>query len=149
MLSYRHAFHAGNHADVLKHSVLVAIIEYYLKKDKPFWYVDTHSGSGIYKLDGKFASQNAEYKTGISKVYHKEQLPELLEMFVNQVHEANVGKRKPTYYPGSPWFAANMLRSADKLRLHELHPSDNKLLVENMKTMVQRRAHIELSLIHI
>ncbi|GAA3919808.1 23S rRNA (adenine(2030)-N(6))-methyltransferase RlmJ [Litoribacillus peritrichatus] len=145
MLSYRHAFHAGNHADVLKHSVLVAILDYYLKKDKPFWYVDTHSGAGMYKLDSKFAAKNAEFKTGISKLYHKDGLPQFLEMFIAQVKAANTGKRSLTYYPGSPWFAAKMLRPSDKLRLHELHPTDSQLLQDNMKSMVRKRAHVDKS----
>jgi len=145
MLSYRHAFHAGNHADVLKHSVLVSILEYYLRKDKPFWYIDSHSGAGFYKLDSKHAAQNAEYKTGISKVYHKEDLPEILANYQALVKEANTGKRSLTFYPGSPWFAAKLLRPSDKLRLHELHSSDAKLLAENMKNLVRKRAHIEKS----
>ncbi|MFC3151682.1 23S rRNA (adenine(2030)-N(6))-methyltransferase RlmJ [Litoribrevibacter euphylliae] len=145
MLSYRHAFHAGNHADVLKHSILVSVLEYYLRKDKPFWYIDSHSGAGFYKLDSKFAAKNAEYKTGISKVLNKEGLPELLSSFQALVKEANAGKRSLTFYPGSPWFAAQMLRSSDKLRLHELHPSDAKLLQENMRNLVRKRAHIEVS----
>lgn len=145
MLSYRHAFHAGNHADVLKHSVLVSILEYYLKKDKPFWYIDSHSGAGFYKLDSKFAAKNAEYKTGISKVLYKEDMPSLIKSYQSLVSEANEGHRSLTFYPGSPWFAAKMLRPADKLRLHELHPNDAKLLTENMQTLVRKRAHIELS----
>ncbi len=145
MLSYRHAFHAGNHADVLKHSVLVSILEYYLRKDKPFWYIDSHSGAGFYKLDSKFAAKNAEYKTGISKVLYKEHLPKLLSDYQALVAEANEGNRSLTYYPGSPWFAAKMLRPSDKLRLHELHPSDTKLLSDNMRTLVRKRAHIETS----
>ena len=62
MLSYRHAFHAGNHADVLKHLVLVQLTRYLAQKDKPFWYIDTHSGAGLYALDAGYAQKLAEYK---------------------------------------------------------------------------------------
>lgn len=61
MLSYRHAFHAGNHADVLKHFVLVQLLEYFNQKDKPYWYIDTHAGAGCYALDEAFARKNAEF----------------------------------------------------------------------------------------
>lgn len=142
MLSYRHAFHAGNHADVLKHSVLTATIDYMLKKDKPFAYIDSHSGAGMYKLDSKYAAKNAEYKTGISRVYHKEGLPELLATYTRVMHEANVGKRSLTYYPGSPWIAAVMTRKNDRLSLHELHSSDIKLLTENMKSVAGNKAKV-------
>ena len=62
MLSYRHAFHAGNHADVLKHFVEVQLLRYLAQKDKPFWYIDTHAGAGCYTLDKGYAAQNAEYE---------------------------------------------------------------------------------------
>lgn len=62
MLSYRHAFHAGNHADVLKHLIEVQLLHYLMQKDKSFWYIDTHAGAGCYALDRGFAAQNAEYE---------------------------------------------------------------------------------------
>ena len=62
MLSYRHAFHAGNHADVLKHFVLMQTLQYAAQKDKPFWYIDTHAGAGMYALDKGYALQNAEFR---------------------------------------------------------------------------------------
>ena len=64
MLSYRHAFHAGNHAGVLKHFVLVQLLEYFNQKDKPYWYIDTHAGAGCYSLDEALARKNAEFEDG-------------------------------------------------------------------------------------
>jgi len=68
MLSYRHAFHAGNHADVLKHFLLVALTRYLGEKDAPFWYVDTHAGAGLYALDAGYATKLAEYVDGIGRL---------------------------------------------------------------------------------
>ena len=68
MLSYRHAFHAGNHADVLKHFVLVQLLEYFNQKDKPYWYIDTHAGAGCYSLDEAFARKNAEFEDGVARL---------------------------------------------------------------------------------
>ena len=68
MLSYRHAFHAGNHADVLKHSVLMQVLEYIIQKDKPFLYVDTHAGAGLYDLRSGWARKNCEYAEGVERV---------------------------------------------------------------------------------
>ena len=70
MLSYRHSFHAGNHADVIKHLVEVAILMYLMKKDKPFCYHDTHAGAGLYSLDSAQALKTSEYQTGIGKLFH-------------------------------------------------------------------------------
>jgi 23S rRNA (adenine2030-N6)-methyltransferase len=75
MLSYRHAFHAGNHADVLKHLVLVQLARYLGRKDKAFWYVDTHAGAGSYALDSAQAAKLAEYREGIGRLWGRQDLP--------------------------------------------------------------------------
>lgn len=130
MLSYRHAFHAGNHADVLKHFVLRLVLEYAKQKDKPFWYIDTHAGAGMYSLSQGFAQQNAEYKNGIAKLLTAADLPAPLADFVAQIKQHNTGNTLG-FYPGSPVVAYDSLRADDKMRLFELHPSDYKLLAEN------------------
>ena len=130
MLSYRHAFHAGNHADVLKHFVFERVLNYFIQKDKPFWIIDTHAGAGLYKLDNKFSQKNAEFENGISKFYGKENLPEHLKSYIGIIKEINT-KNLLAIYPGSPYLAKQFLRDGDKLRLFELHPSDFKLLREN------------------
>ena len=140
MLSYRHAFHAGNHADVLKHYVFSLVLAYFNQKDKPYWVVDTHAGAGMYALGGEFAQKNAEFETGIARLFEAENLPESLAYFVNVIKSFNENDYL-NFYPGSPKIAEALLRREDKLRLFELHPSDYKLLIENLKS---RQTKIEL-----
>ncbi len=132
MLSYRHAFHAGNHADVLKHYVLSLVLGYMKQKDKPFWYIDTHAGAGLYALDHGYAAQNAEFDNGIAKLMTATALPSTLADFVTQIKHYNHGSL--SFYPGSPMLAHDFLRADDKMRLFELHPSDYKLLTANFKS---------------
>ena len=132
MLSYRHAFHAGNHADVLKHYVLSLVLDYFNQKEKPYWVIDTHAGAGVYTLNKGFAKQNAEFESGITKLYQASDLPESLKIYVKIIKKLNENKAL-MLYPGSPIIAKNLLRRSDKLRLFELHPSDYKLLLENFR----------------
>ncbi|OIR04497.1 ribosomal RNA large subunit methyltransferase J [mine drainage metagenome] len=131
MLSYRHAFHAGNHADVLKHYVLGLVLAHTKLKDKPFWYIDTHAGAGMYSLTEGYATQNAEFEQGIDKLMTAENLPQSLADFVAQIKHFNVDSLQ--LYPGSPSIAQDFLRADDKMRLFELHPNDFKLLAENFR----------------
>jgi 23S rRNA (adenine2030-N6)-methyltransferase len=131
MLSYRHGFHAGNHADVLKHLVEVLILDHFLRKETPFLYVDTHAGAGMYDLDDRFASQNAEYRSGISKIQHaRRELPAELRLYLETIDRCcdQFGKDIPHCYPGSPLVALQMLRDKDKAHFFELHPADCDLL---------------------
>lgn len=130
MLSYRHAFHAGNHADVLKHFVEVQLLRYLGQKDKPFWYIDTHAGAGCYSLDKGYAMQNAEYESGIARLWDRQDMPEPLADYVSQVKGINPDGNM-RLYPGSPLIASGLLREGDRMRLFELHPSDAELLKEN------------------
>lgn len=132
MLSYRHAFHAGNHADVLKHYLLGLVIAHTKLKDKPFWYIDTHAGAGMYSLQEGYATQNAEYEEGIAKLMDAPGLPASLADFVAQIKSFNPSGNLQ-FYPGSPSIAQDLLRADDKMRLFELHPNDCKLLIENFR----------------
>ena len=130
MLSYRHAFHAGNHADVLKHFIEVQLLRYLAQKDKPFWYIDTHAGAGCYALDSGYATQNAEYESGIARLWDRDDMPEPLADYVALIKAINPdGLMK--LYPGSPLVAQELLRDEDRMRLFELHPSDSELLQQN------------------
>lgn len=130
MLSYRHAFHAGNHADVLKHFVEVQLLRYLAQKDKPFWYIDTHAGAGCYALDTGYAVQNAEFESGIARLWQRDDLPAPLAEYVELVKRINPdGQMK--LYPGSPLVALELLREQDRMRLFELHPTDSDILREN------------------
>jgi 23S rRNA (adenine2030-N6)-methyltransferase len=132
MLSYRHAFHAGNHADVLKHLVEMQLLDYLGQKDTPFTYIDTHSGAGLYALDGGYAAKNAEYETGIGPLWDRKDLPPALAAYVKVIKGMNPSG-KMRYYPGSPYFADKMMREEDRLRLFELHPADSKILLDNFR----------------
>ncbi len=130
MLSYRHAFHAGNHADVLKHYVFSLVLDYFNQKDKPYWVIDTHAGAGMYALKSEFSQKNAEFENGIARLLMTKNLPGALEFFVKTVKKYNEDNAL-MFYPGSPKIAESFLRDNDKLRLFELHPSDCKLLIES------------------
>lgn len=126
MLSYRHAFHAGNYADVLKHATLVQILRYMTQKDKPLCYLDTHAGAGFYSLSSPEAAKTGEFQNGIGLVWQAKGLPAALADYQTCV-KAACGAHL-TAYPGSPWFAQHLLRAEDRLVLCELHPTDRKQL---------------------
>ncbi|MCC8381821.1 MULTISPECIES: 23S rRNA (adenine(2030)-N(6))-methyltransferase RlmJ [Xenorhabdus] len=127
MLSYRHSFHAGNHADVLKHTVQSLIIESLKEKEKPFLYLDTHAGAGRYQLSGEHAERTGEYLEGIARIWQRDDIPQELSGYMKVVKALNQhGVLR--YYPGSPLIARHLLREYDELNLSELHPSDFPLL---------------------
>lgn len=133
MLSYRHSFHAGNHADVLKHIVQMLIIENLQLKEKGFYYLDTHSGVGRYRLFSEEAEKTAEYQEGIARLWDKEDLPEEVQRYVSLVKKLNYGGKELRYYAGSPFIAAQLLRPQDRALLTELHPADYPLLRNTFK----------------
>ncbi|MBA6350247.1 MULTISPECIES: 23S rRNA (adenine(2030)-N(6))-methyltransferase RlmJ [unclassified Colwellia] len=133
MLSYRHAFHAGNFADVLKHSVLTLVLEYMVRKDKGFTYIDSHSGAGMYSLKDEYAQKTAEYKGGIAKIIAAltdENFPEALTPYVELIQRLNTENSELEIYPGSPGVAKQLMRRQDSTHLFELHPTDIQHLTE-------------------
>jgi 23S rRNA (adenine2030-N6)-methyltransferase len=134
MLSYRHAFHAGNHADVLKHMVIIQLMRYLGQKETAYMVIDTHAGAGVYALDGDYASKNAEYETGIAKLWDRKDLPAAVKEYVDVVKSLNPSG-KMRYYPGSPYCAEKIMREQDRLRLFELHPSEVKVLTDNFRKL--------------
>ena len=139
MLSYRHAFHAGNHADVLKHIVLVRILGYMTQKDKPLCYIDTHAGPGVYDLRTNMANKTAEYAGGIGRLWQRDDLPEELLPYIELITRLNAGGDRLHHYPGSPWLACQLLRKRDRLCLSELHSTDFPVLQQNFAA--DRRVH--------
>jgi 23S rRNA (adenine2030-N6)-methyltransferase len=127
MLAYRHAFHAGNHADVLKHTVLALVLRYMNLKDKGWRYIDTHAGAGGYSLQGEYAKKKGEFAHGIAGLYDRQDLPAPLADLVGLVRDFNAGKGL-IQYPGSPAIAQALMRPQDQLRLYEIHPTDHKIL---------------------
>lgn len=133
MLSYRHSFHAGNHADVIKHIVLMLIIESLQQKEKGFYYLDTHAGVGRYRLFSEEAEKTAEFEEGIGRLWQRDDLPEEVARYIKLIKKFNYGGKELRYYAGSPLIAATMLRPQDRALLTELHPSDFPLLRNNFK----------------
>jgi len=127
MLSYRHSYHAGNHADVVKHLTEVAILDYLLKKDKPLCYHDTHAGAGLYSLYSEHAQKTAEFKEGIAKLWQYQPKSAVLQKYLALLKQLNPDNEL-NFYPGSPKIAALMLRQQDYLQATELHPTDFPVL---------------------
>ncbi len=127
MLAYRHAFHAGAAADVLKHVVLLDVLARMATKDKGFLYVDTHAGAGRYELDQHMAQRLAEYAGGIGALWPRTDAPPPVQRYVDAVRACNPGGALRVY-PGSPLLAASRLREQDGMVLFELHPADYRAL---------------------
>lgn len=154
MLAYRHAFHAGNHADVLKHTVLALVLRYMNQKDKPYRLVDTHSGAGGYSLEGRYAQKKGEYEEGIGRLWamdfeQRQAMPAAVADYLELVRQFNPGGDQPAgkvavpleQYPGSPAIARSLLRPQDQMRLFELHPTDFRILESYMAE--QRGAEVK------
>ena len=137
MFSYRHAFHAGNHADVLKHVVLIQVLLYTCQKETPFFYIDTHAGGGIYSLRGHEAKKRAEFQSGIGKLWKEKAAPKPVEDYLRLIRSMNPDGAL-NVYPGSPCIADIILRHHDKLRLFELHPSEIQILERNILQLAEK-----------
>ena len=133
MFSYRHAFHAGNHADVLKHAILIHLLDYYNRKDTPYWVIDTHAGAGIYDLRSDWALKNGEFADGLDRVLAAENPPPMIERYLQAIEHFNPDG-VANFYPGSPWLALGSMREHDRLRLFEMHPSEVEVLRQNLRS---------------
>ena len=157
MFSYRHAFHAGNHADVLKHTVLIAILKHLTEKDAALTVLDTHAGAGLYRLDGDYAETSGEAANGILRLLKAQNSPvnpvhpakpakpaskkpdvapferaAALQDYIDLVATFNTSKDSFKIYPGSPFIIQRFLGGRDKLKAFELHPTDSKTLSANI-----------------
>jgi 23S rRNA (adenine2030-N6)-methyltransferase len=153
MFSYRHGFHAGNHADVLKHTMLIAILKHLTQKDAALVVVDTHAGAGLYRLDGDYAGTSGESADGVVKLFAALAPPDPARAAIADKDVAPVihdyletiagfnpdGKLK--VYPGSPFIVQSLLRqeARDKLKLFEMHPTDSKALAANIAQLAAGR----------
>jgi 23S rRNA (adenine2030-N6)-methyltransferase len=131
-MNYRHAFHAGNHADVLKHLIISRIIALLARKEAPFVCLDSHAGLGLYDLKGDEASRTGEWLEGIARLWDADDLPASTDDYFGVLKAMNPdgGLR---YYPGSPELARQLTRDQDRVLLNEKHPQDGQLLKENMR----------------
>jgi 23S rRNA (adenine2030-N6)-methyltransferase len=136
MLSYRHSYHAGNHADVIKHLVQICILNYLKRKDKPFCYHDTHAGAGLYSLHSEQAQKTVEYQTGIGKLWNYQGANADIKAYVETIRLVN-DSDDLAFYPGSPKIADLLCRATDTIQATELHPSDHPILASQF----QRRRH--------
>ncbi|HEY0851982.1 MAG TPA: 23S rRNA (adenine(2030)-N(6))-methyltransferase RlmJ [Bradyrhizobium sp.] len=140
-MNYRHAFHAGNFADVLKHIVLTRILLYLQEKPAAFRVIDTHAGSGLYDLSGDEAQRSGEWKSGIARImqarFSEKALP-LVRPYLEIVRAFNAGAELKTY-PGSPLIARALLRPQDRLTACELEPGARKALIEALRRDAQAR----------
>lgn len=145
MFSYRHAFHAGNHADVLKHITLLATLRHLMQKDAGLTLIDTHAGAGLYRLDGDYSQKGAEAPDGVFKLLaHAETaspLPEPVADYLEELAHFNPDGQARVY-PGSPFLMHRRMRHAsrDRLRLFELHPTDSQSLAGNVAQLEAGRA---------
>ena len=148
MFSYRHAFHAGNHADVLKHTVLIATLQYLLQKEAALTVLDTHAGAGLYRLDGDYANKSGEAADGILRLAQakESELAPVLQTYIASVRSFNQGAQLRNY-PGSPFIIQSLLRvqERDKLKVFELHPTDMRSLAGNI---AQLEAGRQVAVLH-
>ncbi len=139
MLSYRHSFHSGNHADLLKHLLLLALLQKFGEKDKPFTYIDSHSGAGIYDLQSTNARMNMEHESGISRLWRRDLAHPLLQRYLACVESVNQDEQLQ-YYPGSPAVAQWALRAQDRLHLIDLQSAE----IETLRGFLGRDGRISI-----
>jgi 23S rRNA (adenine2030-N6)-methyltransferase len=134
MFSYRHGFHAGNHADVLKHFVLTQLLAYLNQKPAPYMVIDTHAGAGVYQLDSDYATKSGESDEGVALLWDRDDAPAAVNEYLQVIKDMNPAGRL-RHYPGSPFLAERLMREQDRLRVFEMHPTDSKLLAENFRKL--------------
>lgn len=141
--NYRHSYHAGNSADVLKHVVLLQLLQAMQRKDKPLLYVDTHAGRGQYDLQQAQSAATEEWKDGVERLVGWENPPSEVQCLFDELHQLNRerGQTYWRYYPGSPWLVARHLRAQDRAILCEIQSDECKLLQKAVEPY--RNAHVE------
>ncbi|MCB1865701.1 MAG: 23S rRNA (adenine(2030)-N(6))-methyltransferase RlmJ [Chromatiales bacterium] len=142
MLGYRHAFHAGNHADVLKHVALAATLARLVEKPRPLLYLETHAGAGRYDLASEQARKTGEAASGVERIWQAQDAPAAVARYLKCIHAEN-RDGELRWYPGSPAIAARLLRGEDRMALYELHPDDCARL--GAAPPAHRRVQIEQS----
>lgn len=141
-MNYRHAFHAGNFADVFKHAIVLALLDALMAKDKPLCYFDTHAGRGVYALDCEAARKTAEWRDGIGRLFEAASVPTPLKHYVDAIRAINADGNDLRNYPGSPLLAMQALRANDSLVLCELQDAEAAALRKLCRD--DRRVHVHL-----
>lgn len=142
-MNYRHIYHAGNFADVLKHSVLTLVLSYLTQKDKPFFVLDTHAGIGLYDLSSEEAQKTGEFQGGIARLLSDPACPEIFRPYLERVRALQPegmgeGVR---IYPGSPFITRGFLRAGDEAKFCELHEKDKEVLLARFEGDKQARVY--------
>jgi len=127
-MNYQHDYHAGNFADVFKHLLLIALLQHFHQKDKPFVYFDTHAGAGLYDLLTENAQKTQEYVQGIKRLWQAQAMPQLVSEYVQHIRDLNLPSVLQKY-PGSPYLASLYLRPQDSMQIVEL----NLAVAQNLK----------------
>jgi 23S rRNA (adenine2030-N6)-methyltransferase len=139
-MNYRHAYHAGSFADVLKHMILVEIITNLLQKEKPFFYLDTHAGQGLYDLEAPAAQKTQEANFGIKRLMAQPKIPQGLARYMQVIKSC---QQTATQYPGSPLIVRQLMRSDDRMVLTELHEEEfaklTVLFAKDRQVLVQHQ----------
>lgn len=130
-MNYLHGFHAGNHADVLKHAALMALLAYLKSKEKPLFVLDSHGGRGGYDLSAPEALRSGEYRQGIARLVGAADAPAALKPYLTAIEAANP-RGGLSFYPGSPLLIARALRVQDRLIACDLHPGEAEILKETL-----------------
>ena len=142
-MNYRHAFHAGNFADVFKHTILVGLIESLKAKRTPFCFVDTHAGSGRYDLRSPAARKTREHEDGVARLLGATTMPAIAHVYLNLVRALNSGSTGTdlAIYPGSPLIASSLMRDDDRALLCEVQPGEARLLKQLFATDARIGVH--------
>ncbi|MDX5377346.1 MAG: 23S rRNA (adenine(2030)-N(6))-methyltransferase RlmJ [Halomonas sp.] len=146
MLSYQHAYHAGNFADVHKHLVLYAVVDHLLRKASPITFLDTHAGRGVYPLDAPETQRLGEYRHGVLPLWQaRDRLVDepLLASWLGAIAGVQPDACRLERYPGSPWWLGQRLRKDDRLQLFELHPGEHEHLSLQRLPANVRRLHAD------
>ena len=136
MLSYKHGYHAGNHADVLKHTVLIYLYNLTKNHNNSISYIDTHSGNGVYKYTSKYMDKNKEYKFGIKKIEKYVGKNKLIINYLNILKKINENNN---FYPGSPYLISSISSEKNKLFLCELHKNEYINLKKNLRKSINAK----------
>jgi 23S rRNA (adenine2030-N6)-methyltransferase len=147
MFSYRHGFHAGNHADVLKHITLINTLTLLHKKDTPLMLVDTHAGAGVYDLNDRFSQTSREANEGVLKLLQttsQNTLSKGIQEYLRIIQDLQKKATHGQAYPGSPYLLWQSLRANDKLRLMELHPTEFPLIDQLFVSIQQKKQDVQV-----
>jgi 23S rRNA (adenine2030-N6)-methyltransferase len=141
VLAYRHQFHAGNFADVFKHALLTRLLLALGRKSKPFFYLDTHAGTGLYDLTHPWAQKLEEHRAGVDLLWERNDAPDLFAPYLDAVRAENPPRSKLRFYPGSPRIARRLLRAGDRMELNELNRDDCATLARLFEGDAQVHVH--------